>query len=145
MSTDTQDSREVVEIVAHAVCPFTDALDGACMRCKLDERGPNGGVRGCVYVNAAAARAILNAIEASGWKIVPGWQPMETAPKDGGQFLMLGDPTRYGRPIWIDRWWGVNYDGSEVVVPRWEHAGHHNPPASLIGWMPLPAAPKEGQ
>ena len=65
------DSMELVEIVAHAVCPFTDALDGACMRCKLDERGPNGGVRGCMHVNAAAARAIITAIEASGRRIVP--------------------------------------------------------------------------
>lgn len=87
------------------------------------------------------AHIVFAHLQAEGMAVVPGWQPMETAPKDGTQFLMLGDPKRYGRPIWIDRWWGVNYDGEQVVTPRWENAGHHNPPASLLGWMPLPAPP----
>lgn len=34
---------KTIEVMAHALCPFTDELDGPCMKCPQDEVGPNGG------------------------------------------------------------------------------------------------------
>lgn len=61
------------------------------------------------------------------------WQPIETAPRDGRDILLCGDPKRYGRPHWID-WWDVAND-------CWFSCRYSKPPASVIGWMPLPAPP----
>ncbi len=55
------------------------------------------------------------------------WRSMATAPKDGTRILLLGDPNRYGVPIWIDKW-STDYD-------CWDYFG---PASDVVGWMPLP-------
>jgi hypothetical protein len=149
----TPAAEAIVEVMARAIClshgehPDSDApVSHIC--------GPNNEVQPWWEFYREQAEAALTALQASGmavvplveapsgddefmaWLLTPAWRPMSTAPKDGTQFLMLGDPDRYGRPVWIDRWWGDEC---------WERAGHHNPPATLIGWMPLPAASPDGK
>lgn len=63
-----------------------------------------------------------------------GWRTIDSAPKDGTRVLLCGDPKRYGEPVWIDWWYSF--------TNNWAGAGYHNPPASLVGWQPLPAPPK---
>ena len=65
-----------------------------------------------------------------------GWQPIETAPKDGTQFLATGveaDGRKNPR-----RRWGVAY----WYERRWL-GGHFNSHCPPTHWMPLPHPPKE--
>nr|WP_138918324.1 DUF551 domain-containing protein [Paracoccus sp. TRP] len=61
----------------------------------------------------------------------PGWQPIETAPRDGTVFLALEDGEYYGcaRSECGDCW--VGYCGQPVVYTL-----------EPTHWMPLPAAPE---
>lgn len=61
-------------------------------------------------------------------------QPLETAPKDGTYFLMVGDnfDGKAAVVCWDDDWWMLD-DGKNFEIPlRAEH--------QLRGWMPLPTA-----
>lgn len=71
-------------------------------------------------------RRILSSLTAS-----PGWQPIETAPRDGAVFLALEDGEYYGcaRSECGDFW--VGYCGQPVVYTL-----------EPTHWMPLPAAPE---
>ena len=61
--------------------------------------------------------------------IPAGWQPIETAPKDGSDFLAYNPMTR------------------KHVVVFWKHDAWIFPElvfsSSITHWMPLPAAPKQ--
>lgn len=57
-----------------------------------------------------------------------GWRPIETAPKDGTQILLLGD-----RSVVNGSW----NRGSAFFSPHWM-GGIHEP----THWMPLPAPPE---
>jgi hypothetical protein len=72
-----------------------------------------------------------------------GWQPIETAPKDGTKFVFLrirkgvADDFMY----FTDIGW---FDDSELCVP---FDGYGSEPDEMwpTHWMPLPAAPTEGK
>ena len=90
---------------------------------------------------AAADLAASTALQAP-VREVPGWQPIETAPKDGTHILLWwGEQARLG-------WW---LDNSHTRTP-W--AGWKVPSLQVVPfgcqpshWMPMPAAPvqKEGE
>ena len=58
-----------------------------------------------------------------------GWQPIESAPKDGTEFLAIAHETVF---------WVVFFDGKDFQCVA---TGNHVGP--LTHWMPLPAPPKQ--
>ena len=76
------------------------------------------------------ARAVLQAADAV--SAVPGWMPIETAPRDGREFLCTGhvtnDPKRE-RFYTVVFWDGMFFRDDSGQVDYGTH------------WMPLPAAP----
>lgn len=71
-----------------------------------------------------------------------GWQPIETAPKDG-RFLLLFGPEggvapdgEYGVPWWCVANWGPTWNG----LLDWS-SGDDQPPLKPTHWMPLPEPP----
>ncbi len=68
---------------------------------------------------------------------VPGWQPIETAPRDGTSIIVASDSGN----VWCD----VSWRKRPRAGARWEHftlgALRFNP----ASWMPLPAAPQAPQ
>lgn len=93
---------------------------------------------GFVATNADEAEEHFGKSEDEVAKCLRGWQPIETAPKDGTKILLRGgvyhgcpfpafwDPSPYAP----DRPWTSVIGGSRL----YEHVPTH--------WMPLPAAPK---
>lgn len=74
-----------------------------------------------------------------------GWQPIETAPRDGSWFLAVsaGVDKRTGRP-WQPGIVAINADGD--YVPDDFHEDYFTVCANewpVTHWMPLPAPPKE--
>lgn len=63
-----------------------------------------------------------------------GWMPIETAPKDGAEFLayMVDDDTKWTMVASFERDSLVDYHGHMAIT---ECATH---------WMPLPEPPQEG-
>jgi hypothetical protein len=83
-----------------------------------------------VYVDAATAA--LDALAAAG-RLVPGWQPIATAPKDGSVILLYwrkdgGDMVQSG-------WW------ENAPADRCWYAAD-NERCRPTHWQPLPAAPR---
>lgn len=57
------------------------------------------------------------------------WQPIETAPKDGRQMILLLTPSRWPQVAWSNTWWTAGFS----VECKPTH------------WMPLPPAPHQGE
>jgi hypothetical protein len=79
----------------------------------------------------------LAAIRAAGWAVVPGWQPIETAPTDGAALILW--PYTHSEIF-------SGTGPQEVVVGFWsENYGWYNPEERKTfeptHWMSLPAAP----
>ena len=93
-----------------------------------------------------SAQAALTAITDAGYRIVPGWQPIETAPEETNVIVAVtGGPhgatvceayfhrdDEYGAEWWLSATGPANY--------------YHGPISdimhgSVTHWMPLPAAP----
>ena len=74
---------------------------------------------GCIFI----AREILQA--------VPGWRPIETAPKDGTK---LWGYCRNGRQMEV--WWHLNFPQPEY----WTDEADSEPEPTH--WMPLPEGPR---
>jgi hypothetical protein len=68
-----------------------------------------------------------------------GWQPIETAPKDGAHFLAYW-PNPYGNNLacWVETWWGFSSNGDEAWQSPFEAAEGDNIPTHF---MPLPTPP----
>lgn len=47
-----------VEKIAHIICQHMEP-DGPCLGCNLSEKGPRGGVRGCILAATNAAKDVL--------------------------------------------------------------------------------------
>lgn len=68
-----------------------------------------------------------------------GWQPIETAPKDGSEILLGG--CKHGPDIRIGGWGGGRYLGiSKGYEPDWSAGGDYG--FEPTHWMPLPEAPQ---
>lgn len=82
------------------------------------------------------ADAILSALSAAGYAVERGWQPIETAPKDG-------------RTVWV--WNGEHCQMEWYGSDEWSGWLHSDPllsdadpdPVQPTHWRPLPAAPQE--
>jgi hypothetical protein len=83
--------------------------------------------------------AILAALRTAGFVIEQDWQPIETAPRDGTQVLLIA---RYPTNVaWSDQyhsWWYTRAVTEDVHWARWPHS------FLPTHWRPLPAPP-EGQ
>lgn len=85
--------------------------------------------------------------------LVPGWQPIETAPKDKGILLTDGDNLAclgcWHDGTWV--FWEGDCDDESVFLPespRRDVSVELNgwvPPYGPTHWMPLPAPPKGGE
>lgn len=73
-----------------------------------------------------------------------GWQPIETAPRDGTRILVFAPGAR--RAV-REVWWRIPYDGAALRKGWWCYDGigtlldasvHH---LGATHWMPLPAGP----
>lgn len=84
------------------------------------------------------AAAIATALRTAGHVIEQGWQPIETAPQDGTQVLLIA---RYPTNVaWSDQyhsWWHTRAVTEDVHWARWPHTF---PPTH---WRPLPAPPEK--
>lgn len=75
--------------------------------------------------------------------VLPGWQPIETAPMDGSRVLVW---SLCEEEVVAAYWNADKYN--RKPNPYWDTDHHYidsmraNPPTH---WMPLPAAPTEGQ
>lgn len=74
-----------------------------------------------------------------------GWQPIDTAPKDGSEFLAYDSRTRKMDVAQMRDWvrggaicYAVQRDGE--YGPDTDEFGHH--PGDITHWMPLPEPPK---
>jgi len=121
-----------------APAPFKCRSIDVCSFCP--ECGPNVGVDedGCCASCGHDAMPAAETVKAF-WQAqaapAPGWQPIETAPKDK---WFLGWEYRYQTPIMCK--WGVSgfMPVTAVVEMRLQNHSHYFPPTH---WMPLPAPP----
>ena len=91
------------------------------------------------------ANTIAAYIAAQRERAAGGWQPIETAPRDGTFFLAIsaGVDRRTGRP-WQPAITAINTDGD--FVPDDFHEDYFTVCANewhVTHWMPLPTPPKE--
>jgi hypothetical protein len=89
-----------------------------------------------------AADAILEALQ--GMVKTREWKPIETAPKDGTQFLGVYDNGVSEVKYSIIKWDGLNFLGMCDGDAAHDDFGYWVNPL-LTHWMPLPAAPKVGE
>ena len=83
------------------------------------------------------AEADLAALSAAGWVVEQGWQPIETAPRDGTWIWCWHEEKRWKRV-------GMRCKASG---PRWYYSGTgfnaEYADDAPTHWRPLPAAPQE--
>lgn len=98
--------------------------------------------RGCWWANVPGGasclptrEAAMAAVEAAVLEPDNGWQPIETAPKDGTQIVLIG---RYpDGKTWSDQyqsWW---------LNGIWERRFHRIDVVPPTHWRPLPAPPED--
>jgi hypothetical protein len=96
----------------------------------------NTGEVACEACHLTAER-ILTALEASGRAVVTGWQPIESAPKDGEEVILGCWMPKYAAWLWVEDACWVD-DGWNLTEARAKcEAGGY--PATH--WQPLLASP----
>ena len=125
---------ELIEAVARAIChdewttPGTDLKPEAVARV-VDHEWEHW---------SSVAQAALTAITDAGYRIVPGWQPIETAPKDGTPFVGAIKVRVNGYPPeWFQ--YIIAYDPERDELSLDYDTGWDLD--DYLFWMPLPAAP----
>lgn len=95
------------------------------------------GVRGGDEPSSASA---LNTSHRNAEGAVVGWQPIETAPRDGTVIIVGGTPDGYGPKVRTAHWGSGRYlNHKKGFQQAWvDHPGHTCDPTH---WMPLPAPP----
>lgn len=71
--------------------------------------------------------------------VPPEWQPIETAPKDGTDFLAFKTQVLGGPCICVCTWLDSDHPSYDGETPHvaWDHSGFWD----ATHWMPLPSAP----
>jgi hypothetical protein len=130
----TKGNGELVE----AVRPALDWLDRY-----IDEFGElcsDGDDAVSAYEAARNALSDSEGVAPSGRSGGDGWQPIETAPKDGTDLLVCAE-NDCGDGSWETKYW-VDWQMDAYEWPHWEaRVDLPNPPAH---WMPLPTPPAQG-
>ena len=92
------------------------------------------------------AQAALAAIEAQGWMVVQGWQPIESAPKDGTSILACVSGYVPSQVQWVE-FDGVGKwsDDPEMFMEEYHFRAYFSGTAyDPTHWMPLPTSPLAG-
>lgn len=105
---------------------------------------------GGAHLDAGAVLYVLSAAPKP--EVVAGWQPIETAPKDGTLFLCWVEAVQYGE---TDEGQQYQIDVSQTDFCQWQSfeeapdggwfepcCGHISDHQRVTHWMPLPAAPE---
>ena len=131
--------REMIERVAKAICSEQCAFMGEPPCWQAGGLSPDCDEPGCLALAEAAIAAMISAAPAA----PNGWQPIETAPKDGTEFLGFGGGVEGVQGIQVVRWCervGC-WETPEASLEDWDNQaeGYSRP----THWMPLPDAPTE--
>ena len=125
---------ELIEAVARGIEPETFDLPRINLNKPVFERA---------YRRAQAA---LTAITDAGYRIVPGWQPIETAPEETNVIVAVtGGP--HGATVCEAYFHRDDEYGAEWWLASTGPANYYHGPisdimhGSVTHWMPLPAAP----
>lgn len=100
----------------------------------LPEAGSDGETLWCDNPAPGAGMSQEDAVEYVRADLVPQWQPIETAPKDGTRVLLHSPDTHTYTGI-AASWC--------IIDERWEE-WDSNHPCLPTHWIPLPAPPKGG-
>lgn len=124
-------TEESVEAVAHAVCLAMG--DGDCQKCSLSQKGPNGGVRGCIYDATKIARAAIAAMPA---------QPSRNEVIE--QYAKVAEHVmKYRTPVDRDGSVAVDFAaGAAAVATAIRAHPADGRPVPDDGWMPIATAPE---
>lgn len=119
----------LVEAVARAVCRANcpPAMSEDAVECQTE---------GAWDMWSAEATAALQAIEAAGYLVVPSWQGMDSAPKDGTKILVSW---KAGHVSIV--WW-QKYGNGSFTTGGSDRCGTPDQydESWFLGWQPLPAA-----
>lgn len=86
-----------------------------------------------LYAPEAHADAILAALHAAWFVVEQGWQPIETAPRDGTRLLCYAPATEGRAAVVRNDYWWVRERGFALMRPTQPYTH----------WRPLPQPPKE--
>jgi len=109
---------------------MTNREDILRMACEAGLRNSNPGMAQEVLRFAAMVIAAHEAAK-------PGWQPIETAPKDGTNVLLLNDKGNMAAGLWLDGVLGSGWFLRGGNKPDYFFNNHRGP----THWMPLPPPP----
>jgi hypothetical protein len=95
--------------------------------------------KGCQFI-VSFTREIAAALRAERESANPKWLPIETAPKDGTDFLACTEHRDIGVASW------QVYEACEHYPreARFEWAGEGHEATTITHWMPLPEPPQQG-
>ena len=118
-------SEEAYEILQGENRKLQAKLDAA--QAQVDEwvkaNGPNGWVNHLrEECNSMAAKLYASPV------VQQAWQPIETAPKDGRNLILLLTPSGFPQVAYSNTWWTAGFSAE----------------CKPTHWMPLPAAPAIG-
>ena len=127
----TMDMDEIVEIVAGALA---QRLFGTDLERPDRPHSKQSAEETCKRI----AEVSLSALSARGLAVVKGWQPIETAPKGNGAFLVWLEDEGFATLGRWRKWSADGKSGEDVYLSSMDaYADEHTP----THWMPLPAAP----
>lgn len=89
----------------------------------------------------AEAEAALTALEAEGMAVVPGWQPIESAPR---RFSPPLSPINHHAPDILGVWGRAFYSVCSwggPSMPCWVDGNNQKVPFQPTRWMPIPEPP----
>lgn len=126
---------KIIEVMARAICrEKTNATASGAVRKEI----PQDYINFVWRLFADDAEAALDALSAEGMTVVPGWQPIESAPKDGTRFIAWVQWADGGN--WHECWWEPTGWWVEVAT-----RDCRRPAVPIKGWQPLPAPPAAKQ
>jgi hypothetical protein len=91
-----------------------------------------------------APRSVVPSVEPPSQESSTGWQPIETAPKDGTWILVYEHceplPSVYVVRWGVPEWWGASVDETWVTIAVGPNPDTYNA-TDATHWMPLPDPP----